>query len=76
MLFESKLKINEELSVADNVIKVTKIVADKCLAILPKIELEGSDEKYRFFKETDFDAIIDNLIPNIDILCTFVCVLF
>ena len=68
MVFESKLKINEELSVADNVIKVTNMIIDKSIAILPKIELEASDEKYRFFKETDFDINVSNLIPNTDVL--------
>lgn len=67
MLFESKLKINEELSISNNVIKITDIIVNKSLTILPKLKLESS-EKYRYFKQTDFDISTENLIPNTSVL--------
>lgn len=67
MLFESKIKLNEELSVANNVIKVTEMIADKSLSLLPRLNLESS-ERLRFFKQTQFDINVNDLIPNTDVL--------
>lgn len=67
MLFESRLKLNEELSVADNAIKVAEMIVDKSLSLLPSLNLESS-ERLRFFKQTQFDINVNGLIPNTDVL--------
>lgn len=68
MLFESKLNINEELSIADNAVKLSRKISDKCLEILPKVNLERSIEYYRYFKRANFDVNTNGLIPKINVL--------
>ena len=63
-IFKSYLKINEELSISNNVIDVTKKIMKGCLDNLEKLPLRSSNDFNRYFKECEFDVDVNGLIPN------------
>lgn len=74
MIFKSKLNLNEEMTISNNVVEVTKIIRDECLIQLENASLKSSNEFNRFFKKAEFDVSTNNLIPNainlhIDLFC-------
>lgn len=71
MLFTSKLKLNEELSVSNNVIELTDIISNKILIALKFIKPEMSREYYRIFKKGTIDIATEGLIPSLDRLTIY-----
>ena len=51
MIFKSKLNINEEMTISDNVVEVTKIIRDECLIQLKNANLKSSNEFNRFLRK-------------------------
>lgn len=66
MIFESKIKIYEELSISDNVLEITKIIRNECLTHLEKAKMKSSNDFNRFFKNVEFNISTNGLIPNTD----------
>lgn len=64
-IFKSHLKLYEEMSISNNVIDVTEKIMKGCLDNLEKLPLKSSNDFNRYFKEGDFDADVNGLIPNI-----------
>lgn len=67
-IFKSYLKLNEELSISNNVIDVTEKIMKSCLDKLENLPLKSSKDFNRYFKEGEFDVNVDNLIPNISFI--------
>lgn len=64
-IFRSYLKLNEEMSISNNVIDVTTEIMKSCLDNLEKLPLKSSNDFNRYFKEGEFDVQTNGLIPNI-----------
>lgn len=71
MLFTSKLKLNEELSVSNNVIRLTEIISRKILNALKSIKPEISREYHRIFKKGTIEISTEGLIPSLDKLTIY-----
>lgn len=71
MLFTSRLKLNEELSVSNNVIQLTEIISRKILNTLKFIRPEISKEYHRIFKKGTIEIATKGLIPSLDKLTIY-----
>lgn len=66
MLFTSRLKLNEELSVSNNVIQLTEIVSEKIQKTLKNIRAERSTDYNRIFKKGELFLNTIGIIPNMN----------
>lgn len=67
-IFRSYLKLNEEMSISNNVVDVTDMIMKSCLDNLEKLPLKSSNDFNRYFKEGEFDVNVNGIIPNMSII--------
>lgn len=68
MLFTSKLRLNEELSVSNNVIQLTELISNKIQKVLKNTRTERSKDYNRIFKKGELFIKTIGIIPNVNIL--------
>lgn len=67
-IFRSYLPLEEEMSISNDVVDVSKRIKNICIEKLSKAPLKSSNDFNRFFKRTEFDVPVDGLIPNVNYL--------